>query len=121
LYWIENVKKKFSKDFLAKDSFMWIDPLRKSLHWGKSSADKSNPSSTKFINLDRVNAMDSQPMHLRPQGEIKGLFKSLEISGTSLTVACENGDTLSMKFSDGNPPAAKRAADWAKMIRTFAS
>lgn len=29
----ENVKKKFSKDFLAKDSFMWIDPLRKSLHW----------------------------------------------------------------------------------------
>jgi phosphatidylethanolamine-binding protein (PEBP) family uncharacterized protein len=117
----ENVKKKFSKDFLAKDSFMWIDPLRKSLHWGKSSADKSNPSSTKFINLDRVNAMDSQPMHLRPQGEIKGLFKSLEISGTSLTVACENGDTLSMKFSDGNPPAAKRAADWAKMIRTFAS
>jgi phosphatidylethanolamine-binding protein (PEBP) family uncharacterized protein len=117
----ENVKKKFSKDFLAKDSFMWIDPLRKSLHWGKSAAEKANPSATKFINLDRVNAIDSQPMYLRPQGEIKGLFKSLEISGTSLTVICENGDTLSMKFNDGSPPAVKRTADWAKMIRAFAS
>lgn len=117
----ENVKKKFSKDFLAKDSYMWIDPLRKSLHWGKSAADKANPASTKFINLDRVNAIDSQPMHLRPQGEIKGLFKSLEVNGTSLTVTCENGDTLSMKINDGTPPAAKRAADWAKMIRAFAS
>ena len=88
---------------------------------GKSAADRTNPSATKFINLDRVKAIDSQPMHLRPQGEIKGLFKSLEINGTTLTITCENGDTLSMKINDGTPPAAKRAADWAKMIRAFAS
>lgn len=100
---------------------MWIDPLRKSLHWGKSSADKGNPSSTKFINLDRVNSYDTMPASLRPQGEIKGLFKSLEVAGTTLTITCENGDTLIMKINDGNPPAAKRAADWAKMIRQFSA
>lgn len=89
---------------------------------GKSPADKANPSATKFINLDRVNALDSQPAHLRPQGEVKGLFKALEIKdGTTLNIICENGDTLSMKMNDGTPPAAKRAADWAKMIRAFAS
>lgn len=50
---------------------------------------------------------------------MKGLFKSLEIVGTTLTITCESGDQLILKMNDGNPPAAKRAADWAKLIRAF--
>ena len=29
----EVMKKKFSKDFMFKDSYLWIDPLTKSIHW----------------------------------------------------------------------------------------
>ena len=90
-------------------------------HRGKSPSDRTNPSSSKYLNLDRVHAIDDIDPSLRPQGELKGLFKSVEVNGTTLTINCENGDTLVMKMNDGSPPAAKRAADWVKMLRAFSA
>ena len=29
----EVVKKKFTKDFMFKDTYVWIDPITRSLHW----------------------------------------------------------------------------------------
>jgi hypothetical protein len=29
----DRLKKKFSTDFMAKDSAVWIDPQKRSLHW----------------------------------------------------------------------------------------
>jgi len=30
---IEMIKKKFSKDFMVKESFVWINPSARSIHW----------------------------------------------------------------------------------------
>jgi hypothetical protein len=27
------IKKKFSKDFMVKESFVWINPAARSIHW----------------------------------------------------------------------------------------
>jgi hypothetical protein len=29
----ETMKKKFSKDFMFKDSFLWVEALTRTLHW----------------------------------------------------------------------------------------
>jgi hypothetical protein len=29
----EKMKKKMSNDFLSKDSFLWINPRSRTLHW----------------------------------------------------------------------------------------
>jgi hypothetical protein len=36
---IDRLKKKFSTDFMAKDSAVWIDPQKRSLHWYETHCD----------------------------------------------------------------------------------
>lgn len=54
----EIMRKKFSKDFLAKDSYIWIEPLTKSIHWAKSAAHKYESSKHKHFLLDKTSTAE---------------------------------------------------------------
>ncbi len=77
------MKKKFSKDFMFKDSFLWIDPMTKSIHWGRSRDDKAVPKNQKYLLLDRFNSYGSSraDLDVKPSGEMKGIIRSVEFSG----------------------------------------
>lgn len=117
----EIMKKKFSKDFRAKDSLLWVDPVTKSLHWAKSKSDKAN---SKYILLERDLKNDKGGSTLAvtssASGEMKGTISNIECVGGTLTISTTSGDSLELKLSaDGFPPAEKRAVDWVKVIQTF--
>jgi len=109
----EIMKKKFTGDNSSKDSYVWITPRTKSLHWGKSKGDAKK---SKFILLDPLGA---DPAEL-PLGDPKGILKRVRNSGANLLVTTESGETLELKLSTGgDPPASKRALDWTKAIKAF--
>ena len=59
------VTKKYSKDFLAKDTFMWISPSSRTIHWTKKKNDMSQLHS-KYVTLEeRRDADPSLPLGQR--------------------------------------------------------
>lgn len=115
---VEVMKKKFSTDFMFKESFVWIQPDTKSLHWGKSAA-QGDRSHAKYVFLDRT----AQPSEgSRPAGEMKGVLKRVDINGLSITLHLESGEYLELRVGqEGQGIAQKRAADWVKVLRSFLS
>lgn len=51
------------------------------------------PQNSKYILLDRINADDTQ----KPAGEMKGLIKTAEQNGTTITIFLESGENLELK------------------------
>lgn len=110
------MKKKFSTDFMYKDSYLWIIPSSRSLHWwgdlcrnnnnllntnrpsmlyrGKSAADIVNPKSSKYILLDSSKSATGRVL---PPGEHKGTLKSIESSDAGIVITTQNEDFLEMK------------------------
>jgi len=80
---------------------------------GKSRGESSK---SKHILLDPQGVDPAAP----PKGDMKGVYKRVRSSGTSLLVTLESGETLELKLSaGGDPPAAKRVLDWTKTIKAF--
>ena len=76
-------------------------------------------TSTKYIVLDRLQSYDEEGA-TPPQGEMKGLLKTIERDGLNLTIVLESGELLELKVSsEGYGPAQKRVADWLKVIKSF--
>jgi hypothetical protein len=88
------MKKKFSTDFMFKDSIIWIEPGSKSLHWAKSVTERKSPHLSKYIFLNRVEQAKATS---RPQGDLKGIFKSVEHHGTTIIVHLESDEFLELK------------------------
>eukprot|EP01038_Epipyxis_sp_PR26KG_P009665 gene9665-13013_t len=121
----ETIKKKFSQDFLFKDSFIWINPYTKSLHWAKSMSDKNSKIKHKCILLDRSNSYNTigSPGRnlidtIKPDGETKGILSGIICKGGSIKLFLESNECLELKFGKEGYPA-KRAKDWTAVIRTF--
>ncbi len=66
---------------------------------GKSIADKSQPKNQKHLLLDRFNSYGSSRTELeaKPAGEMKGILKSVEVSGSNILITIESGEFLEMK------------------------
>lgn len=97
---------------------------------------------SKFLALDTQASLDPSCV---PKGEMKGVVKRVRVSGPNLLITMESGEFLELKVrvnwpdfcvsfktsivftkmvlfqlsSDGNPPPAKRASDWAAVIKAF--
>jgi phosphatidylethanolamine-binding protein (PEBP) family uncharacterized protein len=120
----EVMKKKYSTDFMFKDSFVWIQPLTKSLHWSKSASDRT--SNTKYIMLDRLVGYEGGSSKGKGRGgEMKGLLKGVEHNGLQIIVQLESGEWLELKVAQdgaagaGSGSGQRRSADWVKVLRTF--
>jgi len=77
----EPLKKKFSTDFMFKESFIWINPATKTLHWAKSLNEKENPRNSKYLSLCGPTARPiSQSATL---GEFKGVVAKVKANEKS--------------------------------------
>lgn len=63
---------------------------------GKSVADKMVPKNQKHLLLDRINSSSAD---VKPSGEMKGILKSVEFSGSNILITIESGELLEMKVS----------------------
>ncbi len=62
-------------------------------------ADKSQPKNQKHLLLDRLNSYGSTraDLEVRPSGEMKGILKTVEFSGSNILITVESGEFLEMK------------------------
>ena len=118
----DKCKKWFSSDFMAKESAIWIDPFKKSLHWyvqyihnvlvvndvdvfvfilimfiitrthicrGKTKLDAVN---SKYLLLEPYNKnAPVAPTSMRPAGELKGNFKSMDADEAGFKITLWSG------------------------------
>ncbi|KAJ1438126.1 hypothetical protein B484DRAFT_444832 [Ochromonadaceae sp. CCMP2298] len=99
------ISKKFSTDYRAKDSVVWVNAPTLSLHWGKKGKDLAN---SKYVQLDRHRNGGI------PLGENKGSAKALVRVGAGLTVTCWSGRTLDLKLA-----SVKAAQEWEQVIEAL--
>ena len=110
------MKKKMNNDFMFKDSYIWVIPRTRTLHWYDNSAiildtpptlshalkflfadrskTKGDAGDSKYLLLDTVTGVDPTAP---PKGEFKGIVKRVRVSGPNLLITVESGDFLELK------------------------
>lgn len=110
----EMLKKKFSTDYLHKDSFLWLDPATMSLHWTKSADDRVfNIASPKYLHLNTQAKCAGLPKELYkgPVGESKGYLESVTYNGKSLVFVLDTKRSLDIKMG------SDKASLWQRVVK----
>lgn len=68
------------------------------MYRAKSVTERRNPQFSKYIFLNRVHGIDQQGA-VKPLGEMKGIFKSVDSQGTTVIVHLESEEFLELKVS----------------------
>jgi len=89
----EIVQKKFCSDFLFKDSFVWVNLAKQSLHWAKSSIHKSDPKKQKYVMLQKNSNLD----FTKVEGCCKGFAVGVTQENNKLIVTLDDKKTLKIK------------------------
>ena len=117
----EMVKKKLASDFMAKDSFMWVDSINKTVHWSKSAEDKThNVANSKYVLLK---SGLSNSLNI---GECKGVVKTMSLSGKSILLQLTSDGLDSTSSKNGAKSLelkmdATKAVGWMKVFKELSS
>jgi len=112
----EMLKKKFTSDFMFKESFVWLDSSTRSIHWAKSAADKNDPAASKYIMLAKN--QDSQAIFgenkvKQAVGEAKGTATKIDSIPGGVVIHTDVGECLELKIPGDH------AEDWVRVLRTL--
>eukprot|EP00597_Dinobryon_sp_UTEXLB2267_P010324 CAMPEP_0170099280 /NCGR_PEP_ID=MMETSP0020_2-20130122/943_1 /TAXON_ID=98059 /ORGANISM="Dinobryon sp., Strain UTEXLB2267" /LENGTH=452 /DNA_ID=CAMNT_0010321903 /DNA_START=1 /DNA_END=1359 /DNA_ORIENTATION=- len=110
----DKMRKKFSSDYMFKESLIWVDPIKKSLHWTKTANDKSNAKNSKFLYFvrNKYTSNNKGPSIVPPLGEQKGVVNSIDSIAGGILVSVENGEHLEIKI-----PQPKLLNDMMKVLK----
>jgi hypothetical protein len=107
----EVLSKKHSNDFFFKDSYTWISPKFKTLHWSKTAKiDKTAPRETKYITLCNTNESKADPN----LGTLVDTLISVKKTSGGICMQLTNKHVLELKMS------SDRAEDWMKVLDVLA-
>jgi len=101
----ETLKKRFSKDIIPKDRFVWIEPRTKSIHWAKRKSEREDASKVKFFLLDKTSTL---PSDMVGQESPRGESMKKAYSNTSMLSEGEFGDDAA-DMSKRNAPMSGRS------------
>eukprot|EP01038_Epipyxis_sp_PR26KG_P015099 gene15099-20316_t len=121
------MQKKYSQDYTFKDTYLWVNPVQRSVHWAKNAADMSTkhnkyillqplvadaPLSSSNVNTlkllssdtDGTNSKLMQPGTITdasnspfPSGKFIGVMKDVLLNGLSITITVNSGEFVVVK------------------------